>query len=123
MPLFSIQRCACAARGSTQRESAKRVAQHQVRLARDAAAPGMQDTLVGLEDALSDQIAGSKTPQRTTRLMPKSPARPSMSGAVTTPCGRLNMEQRPTITEGIRIPKSADDDASRRRRCCGTGTD
>ena len=34
-----------------------RVAQHQVRLAQGGAAPRMQDALVGLEDALSDQIA------------------------------------------------------------------
>ena len=35
-----------------------RVAQHQVRLAQAGAAPPrMQDALVGLEDALSDQIA------------------------------------------------------------------
>ena len=34
-----------------------RVAQHQVRLAQAEAAPRMQDALVGLEDALSDQIA------------------------------------------------------------------
>lgn len=34
-----------------------RVAQHQVRLAQAQAAPRMQDALVGLEDALSDQIA------------------------------------------------------------------
>jgi hypothetical protein len=34
-----------------------KVAQHQVRLAQGAAAPRMQDALVGLEDALSDQIA------------------------------------------------------------------
>ena len=33
-----------------------RVAQHQVRLAQAGAAPRMQDALVGLEDALSDQI-------------------------------------------------------------------
>jgi hypothetical protein len=36
---------------------APRVAQHQVRLAQAQAAPRMQDALVGLEDALSDQIA------------------------------------------------------------------
>jgi hypothetical protein len=34
-----------------------RVAQHQVRLAQPGAAPRMQDALVGLEDALGDQIA------------------------------------------------------------------
>ena len=34
-----------------------RVAQHQVRLAQAGAAPRMQDALVGLADALSDQIA------------------------------------------------------------------
>ena len=34
-----------------------KVAQHQVRLAQGGAAPRMQDALVGLEDALSDQIA------------------------------------------------------------------
>jgi hypothetical protein len=34
-----------------------RVAKHQVRLAQPGAAPRMQDALVGLEDALSDQIA------------------------------------------------------------------
>ena len=36
---------------------ALRVAQHQVRLAHPEAAPRMQDALVGLDDALSDQIA------------------------------------------------------------------
>src|ERR1700741_4277163 len=36
---------------------ALRVAQHQVRLAQGGAAPRMYDALVGLEDALSDQIA------------------------------------------------------------------
>jgi hypothetical protein len=36
---------------------ALRVAQHQVRLAQAQAAPRMQDALVGLDDALSDQIA------------------------------------------------------------------
>jgi hypothetical protein len=36
---------------------ALKVAQHQVRLAQAQAAPRMQDALVGLEDALSDQIA------------------------------------------------------------------
>ena len=36
---------------------ALRVAQHQVRLAQAQAAPRMQDALVGLEDALTDQIA------------------------------------------------------------------
>jgi hypothetical protein len=35
---------------------ALRVAQHQVRLAQPQAAPRMQDALVGLDDALSDQI-------------------------------------------------------------------
>ena len=34
-----------------------KVAQHQVRIAQAGAAPRMQDALVGLEDALSDQIA------------------------------------------------------------------
>jgi hypothetical protein len=34
-----------------------KVAKHQVRLAQGGAAPRMQDALVGLEDALSDQIA------------------------------------------------------------------
>jgi len=34
-----------------------RVAQHQVRLAQGDAAPRMQEALVGLEDALSDQMA------------------------------------------------------------------
>jgi hypothetical protein len=34
-----------------------KVAKHQVRLAHAAAAPRMQEVLVGLEDALSDQIA------------------------------------------------------------------
>jgi hypothetical protein len=34
-----------------------RVAQHQVRLAQAGAAPRMQVALIGLEDALSDQIA------------------------------------------------------------------
>jgi len=34
-----------------------RVAKHQVRLAQGGAAPRMYDALVGLEDALSDQIA------------------------------------------------------------------
>jgi hypothetical protein len=34
-----------------------RVAQHQVRRAQGGAAPRTQDALVGLEDALSDQIA------------------------------------------------------------------
>ena len=36
---------------------ALKVAQHQARLAQAGAAPRMQDALVGLEDALSDQIA------------------------------------------------------------------
>jgi hypothetical protein len=36
---------------------ALRVAQHQVRLAQAQAAPRMLSALVGLEDALSDQIA------------------------------------------------------------------
>src|SRR3954471_10389192 len=36
---------------------ALKVAQHQVRLAQGAAVPRMLDALVGLEDALSDQIA------------------------------------------------------------------
>jgi hypothetical protein len=36
---------------------ALKVAQHQVRLAQTGAAPRMQDALVGLDDALSDQIA------------------------------------------------------------------
>jgi hypothetical protein len=36
---------------------ALRVAQHQARLAQAGAALRMQDALVGLEDALSDQIA------------------------------------------------------------------
>jgi hypothetical protein len=36
---------------------ALRVAQQQVRLAQPQAAPRMQDALVGLDDALSDQIA------------------------------------------------------------------
>jgi hypothetical protein len=36
---------------------ALRVAKHQVRLAQPGAAPRMQDALVGLDDALSDQIA------------------------------------------------------------------
>ena len=36
---------------------ALRVAQQQVRLAQPEAAPRMQDALVGLDDALSDQIA------------------------------------------------------------------
>jgi hypothetical protein len=36
---------------------ALKVAQHQVRLAQAGAAPRMQDALVGLDDALSDQIA------------------------------------------------------------------
>jgi hypothetical protein len=36
---------------------ALKVAQHQVRLAQPEAAPRMQDALVGLDDALSDQIA------------------------------------------------------------------
>jgi hypothetical protein len=34
-----------------------KIAKHQVRLAQAGAAPRMQDALVGLEDALSDQIA------------------------------------------------------------------
>jgi hypothetical protein len=34
-----------------------KVAKHQVRLAQGGAAPRMQDALVGLENALSDQIA------------------------------------------------------------------
>ena len=34
-----------------------KVAKHQVRLAQGDAAPRMQDALVGLEDALSDQIS------------------------------------------------------------------
>lgn len=34
-----------------------KVAKHQARLAQGDAAPRMQDALVGLEDALSDQIA------------------------------------------------------------------
>jgi hypothetical protein len=34
-----------------------KVVKHQVRLAQGGAAPRMQDALVGLEDALSDQIA------------------------------------------------------------------
>src|SRR6185437_2544774 len=37
-----------------------KVAQHQVRLAQSGAAPRMQDALVGLEDAISDQIAWLK---------------------------------------------------------------
>jgi len=36
---------------------ALRVAQHQVRLAQSGAAPRMQEALVSLEDALSDQLA------------------------------------------------------------------
>jgi hypothetical protein len=36
---------------------ALRIAQHQPRLAQAGAAPRMQDALVGLEDALGDQIA------------------------------------------------------------------
>ena len=36
---------------------ALKVAQYQARLAQAGAAPRMQDALVGLEDALSDQIA------------------------------------------------------------------
>jgi hypothetical protein len=36
---------------------ALRVAQHQVRLAQAQAARRMEDALIGLEDALSDQIA------------------------------------------------------------------
>ena len=36
---------------------ALRIAQHQVRLAQGDAAPRMQNASVGLEDALSDQIA------------------------------------------------------------------
>ena len=36
---------------------ALRVAQQQVRLAQPEVAPRMQDALVGLDDALSDQIA------------------------------------------------------------------
>jgi hypothetical protein len=36
---------------------ALRIAQHQARLAQATARPRMQDALVGLEDALSDQIA------------------------------------------------------------------
>jgi hypothetical protein len=36
---------------------ALKVTQHQVRLAQGGAAPRMQDALVGLEDALSDQVA------------------------------------------------------------------
>jgi hypothetical protein len=36
---------------------ALKVAQHQVRLAQATARPRMEDALVGLEDALSDQIA------------------------------------------------------------------
>jgi hypothetical protein len=36
---------------------ALKIAQHQVRLAQGGAAPRMQDALVGLEDALSNQIA------------------------------------------------------------------
>ena len=36
---------------------ALRVAQHQVRLAQPGAAPRMQEALVSLEDALSDQLA------------------------------------------------------------------
>jgi hypothetical protein len=36
---------------------ALKVAQHQVRLAQTQAAPRMQAALVGLDDALSDQIA------------------------------------------------------------------
>jgi hypothetical protein len=59
---------------------ALKVAQHQVRLAQGGAAPRMQDALVGLEDALSDQIACWKTLRRTTGRMPKSPARLSASG-------------------------------------------
>ena len=34
-----------------------KVTKHQARLAQASAAPRMQDALVGLEDALSDQIA------------------------------------------------------------------
>jgi hypothetical protein len=34
-----------------------KVAKHQVRVAQGGAAPRMQDALVGLENALSDQIA------------------------------------------------------------------
>jgi hypothetical protein len=36
---------------------ALKIAQHQVRLAQPEAAQRMQDALVGLDDALSDQIA------------------------------------------------------------------
>lgn len=36
---------------------ALKVAQHQVRLAQATARPRMEDALVGLEEALSDQIA------------------------------------------------------------------
>ena len=39
------------------RSAALKVAQHQVRLAQTQAAPRMQAALVGLDDALSDQIA------------------------------------------------------------------
>ena len=39
---------------------ALKVARHQVRLAQATARPRMEDALVGLEDALSDQIAWLK---------------------------------------------------------------
>ena len=58
---------------------ALKVAQHQVRLAQGGAAPRMQDALVGLEDALSDQIAWLEN-----EPMPKSPVRRSASGVPTT---------------------------------------
>jgi hypothetical protein len=70
----------------------------------------MQDALVGLEDPLSDQIAGSKTPQRT-KADAEEPGETERERRGYHP---LRVEQRPTITGEDRIPKSADDDTSLR---------
>jgi hypothetical protein len=63
---------------------ALKVAQHQVRLAQGGAAPRMQDALVALEDALSDQILGLRTPPKTTGPMPKNRVKPRRSAEPTT---------------------------------------
>jgi len=59
---------------------ALKVAQHQARLAQAGAAPRMQDALVGLEDALSDQIAWLENAADADEADAEESGEPSASG-------------------------------------------
>ena len=81
---------------------ALKVAQHQARLAQAGAAPRMQDALVGLEDALSDQIAWLEMRLKTTRPMLKNRRRRARAAELASAEGRL-MAARPIWRGHLRL--------------------